>query len=99
MAAYTARYGTSGATAPQFFKPTGTIREVTSIPAPSAASARVAEWLTSERARGFDNQWVLLDEHIAVVDHDASAAALVGRHPSRVNPLVVYVQRPRVRLG
>jgi hypothetical protein len=100
--AYTARYGTTGATAPHFLEPHGTIDRVAPMPAPvapSETSVRVAEWLASDDARRFDHQWVLLDDLFRVVDNDVSAAALTERHSERNNPLVVFVQRPRFRLG
>jgi len=98
MAAYSA-YVTSGATAPHYSKPEGTVDRVALHPALSETSVRVARWLASEAARRYDNRWVLLDDSLHVLDEDASAVALTERHSERTNPLVVFVQRPRVRLG
>jgi hypothetical protein len=66
---------------------------------PSERAVRVSQWLRSQDARPYDNQWVLLSDEYEVLDADASARALVSRHAGVADPLVVFVQAPRVHFG
>lgn len=88
----------SGTTSPHFSRPDGTAELTPASPA-SERSVRVGQWITSPSARQYNGRWVLLSDAYDVVDADDSAVALRGRHPEETDPLIVFVQSPRVRIG
>lgn len=99
MSVYSARFSVASSTNPDFTRPQGT--EPPSSPAehPSARAIRVNQWLASAEARAYDDTWVLLSDACQVLDHDQSAVALTSRHAEQADPLVVFVQAPRIRIG
>jgi len=98
LATVNARIAAAGATSPHFQTPSGTV-DAAPAQSPSDRSSSIAKWLASDVARRFDGRWVLLNDVYEAVDHDTSASELQRRHSGLVDPLIVFVQPPRVRFG
>ena len=99
MSAFSAQVGASSAVMPTY---TGTASGAVPGPPPEAVSERVQRittWLDSDAARPFDGRWVLLTDACDVADVDDSAVDLRRRHPGLSDPLIVFVQPPRIRYG
>lgn len=99
MSVHATRFRTASSTDPHFTRPQGTAPPMSPAERPSDRAIRVNQWLNSAEARSYDDQWVLLSETCQVVDKDQSAVALTSRHPDQSDPLVVFVQPPRLRVG
>lgn len=55
--------------------------------------------MASPEAAHYYGRWVLFNEAFEVQDHDESAVALTSRHPDVDDPVIVFAQPVRTRIG
>lgn len=90
--------GTS--TTPTFTRPQGTAPPVASPrPGLDEVRTRLVSWMASPEAARYYGRWVLFNEAFEVQDHDESAVALTSRHPDVDDPVIVFAQPVRTRIG